>query len=118
MLTKGFMTQEKRLSGSRLLDNLAKDARDAILAAASERRFSADSVVTNQGHSADHMFLLRSGRARFFFVTEDGRKVNLIWLIPGTIFGAAALLPEPSVYLVSAETIRDSVVLVWDRATL
>ena len=112
------MTQKKRLSESRLLDNFAHDERDAILSAASERRFFANSVITNQGQSADQMFLVRSGRARFFFVTEDGRKINLLWLVPGTIFGASALLSEPAVYLVSAETIRDSAVLAWDRATL
>jgi CRP-like cAMP-binding protein len=112
------MTQEKRSPGSRLLDNFGQQERDTILSAASERRFFGNSVVTNQGHSADYMFFVRSGRARFFFVTEDGRKINLLWLVPGTIFGASALLSEPAVYLVSAETIRDSVVLAWDRATL
>src|SRR5262249_49225165 len=112
------MTHEEALVKSRLLENFLKQERDIILAAASERRFFANSVVTNQGHSADHMFMLRSGRARYFFVTEDGRKINLLWLVPGAIFGAAALLQEPAVYLVSTEAIKDSVVLAWDRATL
>ena len=112
------MMHEKKPSESRLLDNFGQHEREAIVSAASERRFLANSVVTNQGHSADYMFLVRSGRARFFFVTEDGRKINLIWLVPGAIFGAAALLSEPAVYMVSAETVKDSVLLAWDRATL
>jgi len=113
-----FMTHEEAFMKSRLLENFSKQERDSILAAASERRFFANSVVTNQGHSADHMFMLRSGRARYFFVTEDGRKINLLWLVPGATFGAAALLQEPAVYLVSTETIRDTVLLAWDRAAL
>src|SRR5215475_710892 len=112
------MTHEEALVKSRLLENFLKQERDIILAAASERRFFANSVVTNEGHSGDQMFMLRSGRARYFFVTEDGRKINLLWLVPGAIFGAAALVSEPAVYLVSTETIKDSVVLDWDRATL
>ena len=89
-----------------------------ILAAARERHFASNSVVVNQGNSADHLFLLTKGRARFFYNTQEGKKVVLLWLPPGEIFGGAALLSTPSLYLVSAETLRDSSMLVWDRAAL
>lgn len=89
-----------------------------ILAAARERHFAANSVVVNQGNSADHLFLLTKGRARFFYNTQEGKKVVLLWLPPGEIFGGAALLSTPSLYLVSAETLKDSSMLVWDRAVL
>jgi CRP-like cAMP-binding protein len=36
-----------------------------VLAAARERHFAANSVVVNQGHPADHLFLLTKGRADF-----------------------------------------------------
>jgi len=39
-------------------------------------------------------------------------------LTPGEIFGGAALLSTPSCYLVSTETLKDSSMFVWDRATL
>jgi CRP/FNR family transcriptional regulator, nitrogen oxide reductase regulator len=90
----------------------------AILAAARQRHFTANSVVVNQGNPADHLFLLMKGRARFFFNTPDGKKAILLWLTPGEIFGASALLSIPSLYLVSAEALRDSSMLVWDRATI
>jgi len=103
---------------SRFLDGLAPLHLRVVLAAARERRFAANSVVVNQGHPADHLFLLTKGRARFFFDTAEGRKINLLWLTPGEIFGGSALLSQPSSYLVSTETLKDSWMLVWDRTTL
>jgi CRP/FNR family transcriptional regulator, nitrogen oxide reductase regulator len=90
----------------------------AILAAARLRHFAANSVIVHQGNPSDHLFLLTKGRARFFINTQEGKKVILHWLTPGEIFGGAALLSTTSCYLVSTETLKDSSMLVWDRATL
>jgi CRP/FNR family transcriptional regulator, nitrogen oxide reductase regulator len=89
-----------------------------ILAAAKERQIASNSLVVSQGNPANHLFLLTKGRARFFFNTQDGDKVILLWLTPGDVFGNAALLLTPTSYLVSTETLKDSSMLVWDRATL
>jgi len=102
----------------RLLDGIAPSDVNMILAAARPRHFRASSVVVNQGDAANYLFLLTKGRARFFFNTHDGRKVLLLWLTPGEIFGAAVLLPVTSRYLVSTESLKDSDMLVWDRATV
>ena len=103
---------------SQFLDGLAPPELEIILASARQRHFLARSVVVNQGDPADRLFLLTSGRARYFYMADDGQKVLLLWLTPGDIFGGGALLRTPSSYLVSAETVKDSSVLVWDRATL
>src|SRR5215475_10235882 len=103
---------------SRFLDGLSPLDLKVIQATARQRHFTANSVVVNQGNPADHLFLLTKGRARFFFHTQEGKKVILLWLTPGEIFGGSALLPTPSWYLVSTETLKDSSTLVWDRATL
>jgi CRP/FNR family transcriptional regulator, nitrogen oxide reductase regulator len=103
---------------SRFLDGFGSHALSAILAAAKERHFPPNSVVVNQGNPADHLFLITRGRARFFFHTQEGKRILLLWLTPGEIFGGAALLLPPSTYLVSTETLRDSSMLVWDRTTL
>ncbi|HXJ88152.1 MAG TPA: Crp/Fnr family transcriptional regulator [Candidatus Binatia bacterium] len=103
---------------SRFLDGLAKPERESILNAATERRFDANSVVTDQGQPADHLFLLTKGRGRFFFITEDGRKLILLWLPAGEILGVRTLLPVPSSYVASAEVLRESWALVWDRNTI
>jgi CRP-like cAMP-binding protein len=55
---------------SRFLEGLTKPERESILAAATLQRFYANSVVTNQGQPADHLFLLTKGRGRFFLITE------------------------------------------------
>lgn len=89
-----------------------------IVSAAKQRRYLANSVIVNQEHPSDYFFLLTNGRARYFYLTPDGRKVILLWLPPGDVFGAAALLAEPAEYLVSTEAVKRSSVLVWDRATI
>jgi CRP/FNR family transcriptional regulator, nitrogen oxide reductase regulator len=103
---------------SQFLDGLVRPDIKAIMTAASERRFLANSVIVNQDDCADRLFMLAEGRARYFFVTPGGQKIILFWLTRGEIFGGAALLSQPSFYLVSTETVRDSSVLVWNRATL
>jgi CRP-like cAMP-binding protein len=103
---------------SRFLEGFSPLDLNVILAAAKQRHFTSNSVVVNQGNPADHLFLLTKGRARFFFNTQDGKKVILLWLTPGEIFGGAAFLSSPSLYLVSTETLKDSSMLVWDRAAL
>jgi CRP-like cAMP-binding protein len=95
----------------------APDVR-AILAAGTQQRFHANSVLHNQGYPAGHLFLLLTGRVRRFFLTEDGQKVVLLRVPPGEIFGEATLLARPAEYLVSAEAIINSSALVWSRATI
>lgn len=103
---------------SRLLDGL--DAQDlaAILRAAKERRFVANTVIANQAHRANKLFLLVDGQARHFYITADGQKILLRWLVPGDITGAAAFLSKPLRYHFSTEVLAESRLLVWDRAIL
>jgi CRP-like cAMP-binding protein len=61
------------------------------------------------------LFLLVSGAARYFFITPDGRKVYLFWLMPGEVFGGATLLTEPAEFIVNTEATTESVALVWQR---
>jgi CRP-like cAMP-binding protein len=103
---------------SRFLEGLDKPELKSILAAARLQRFFANSVVINQGQPAEHVFLLTKGRARFFFITEDGQKRILLWLPPGGILGGRAIFPAPSSYLASAETVKESWALMWDRTTI
>jgi CRP/FNR family transcriptional regulator, nitrogen oxide reductase regulator len=103
---------------SRLFEGIAPRDLEIIQTAATERRFLANSVITNQGNSAEHLFLLTSGRARYFFITEEGHKTLLLWLTHGEIIGGTAFLPKAPKYLLSAETVKDSSVLVWGRAAL
>jgi CRP-like cAMP-binding protein len=103
---------------SRFFEGLAQRDLETIRAAAKERHYRASSVITNQGNPAEHLFLLTSGRARYFYLTQGGHKTLLLWLTPGEILGPAAFLSNPSKYIISAEAVRDSSFLVWDRPTI
>ena len=89
-----------------------------ILAAGTQQRFSANSLIHSQGDRAGHLFLLLTGRVRRFFLTEDGQKVVLLRVPPGEIFGEATVLATPAAYLVSGESIIHSNTLVWSRGTI
>ncbi len=102
----------------RFLEGLTKPERESILAAATLQRFDANAVITNQGQPSDHLYLLAKGRGRFFFITEEGKKLILLWLPPGGIFGIRTLLPVPSSYLASTEAVRESWALMWDHKTI
>jgi CRP-like cAMP-binding protein len=102
----------------KLLEGLAPRDQELVLGAATVRRFPADTVITTQGTPADRLYVLLSGCVRFFYTTPDGRKFLLIWVAPGEAFGGAAIMPNRSAYLMSCETVRESTVLSWDRATM
>src|SRR6516162_9829358 len=98
-----------------ILENLTPSETNYVLAAAQQRRFLANSLITNQGQPASHFYLVISGGARSFFLTQAGQKLNLHWYPPGDVFGAIALVKRSSTYIASTETFADSRVLVWDR---
>lgn len=103
---------------SRFLEGLAPEDARAVIAAATTRRFPPQAVLYEQGWSASESLLLSQGRARYFYITPDGRKVLLRWLIPGDVLGMAALLDAPTMYRVSAETVQDCSIFVWERQTM
>jgi CRP-like cAMP-binding protein len=102
----------------RFLQGLTTPELELVMAAATPRRFAANSIVINQGDPADHFFLLTKGFARHFTITEEGRKVLLVWFSAGAVFGGSALLSEPSSYLVSTEMVKDSCAYVWRRRVI
>jgi CRP-like cAMP-binding protein len=89
-----------------------------ILAAAVHKRYLAKSVIFHQGDPAGHLFLLLTGRARRFFLTQDGEKVVLLRVTPKELFGEASLLATPAEYLVSTEASTAISGLVWNRGTI
>jgi CRP-like cAMP-binding protein len=102
----------------RFLEGMDAPDIKTILAAGTQQRFLANTVIINQGYSARHLFLLLTGRARRFFLTEDGQKIVLLRVPPGDLFGEAVMLARPSDYLVSTEVTTNSSALVWNRGTI
>jgi CRP/FNR family transcriptional regulator, nitrogen oxide reductase regulator len=103
---------------SPFLEGLTQSDRATVFAAASERRVQADSVIVNQGDPANDLFLIVKGCARYFYITPDGKKIVLLWLMPGHIFGGSALLLAPPEYLVGTEILKGGCLLVWHRDRL
>lgn len=102
----------------KLFEGLSPEELQSVLSTASVRRFAANSVITNEGDYADRLYLLMEGRARFFIISPQGQKTILLRIAPGEIYGLAAILTRRTTYTVSAETVFDSTVLVWERAAL
>ncbi len=91
----------------------------AVLRAATLRRFRANTVIAREGEPADKLFLVLEGRARTFTMTHKGEKLLLLWIPSGDPSGGRAFLPQwPMEYLVSTETVTNSILLVWDRSAI
>lgn len=98
------------------LDGLSAEDMGIVLAAARQRKYLANSVITNQGHPASHMYMVLTGAARSFFLTQGGQKLHVHWYPPGEMFGGMAMILRPSEYIVSTETVKTAHVLIWERA--
>ncbi len=90
----------------------------AVLGAASRKRFSAGSSVISEGDAAEHLFLMLDGGARYFTMSPEGKKVAILWIRPGELIGGAAFMSTSREYVLSAEAVKSSSTLVWDRATI
>jgi len=102
----------------RFLSGLTEAEIDSILSLAKHRYFRASSIVTNQDDTAERFFILTSGRGRQFLITDEGRKINLLWLTAGQVFGGVAMISTPIRYLVSTGIVTDSCALVWERKAM
>lgn len=89
-----------------------------MLSAATQLMLPRHSIPVTQNQPAEHLYVLVRGRARFFFLTLDGQKIILRWIVPGNVFGVSALLRTPSRYLVGTEMTQDSTVLRWTRGAI
>jgi CRP-like cAMP-binding protein len=103
---------------SRFLEGLDQAEIYSIVAAATLRKFSTDSMMTSEGDRAEHLFLMLDWGARHFTMSPKGEKVVVRWLSPGEVVGGAAFLSKPVTYVLSTEVAKNSSALVWDRATI
>jgi CRP/FNR family transcriptional regulator, cyclic AMP receptor protein len=91
MSASGIAIESSKLR-SHFLEGLAPSVLKTILGAGTRRRYHAKSVITNDGHPADRLFLLTKGLVRYFIITEEGRKLLFQWLGPGDLFGGRTVL--------------------------
>src|SRR5262249_19755863 len=62
--------------------------------------------------------LLDSGALKFYRLAHGGNEVLLCRLRPGDVFGLGSLLPHPVPYIGTAETLRDSELLIWHHSRI
>jgi CRP/FNR family transcriptional regulator, nitrogen oxide reductase regulator len=103
---------------SKFLANLGDMALQELLNAAQVRRFAPKVQVIASGGQPEHLFLLKSGRARSYILTEDGHEMVLLWAAPGEVLGLVSLLPTPPTYMVNTAAVSTCEFLVWDHATI
>jgi CRP/FNR family transcriptional regulator len=89
-----------------------------ILDAAVIREIAAHHLICREGAPPANVFLLKSGRAKFYRLSRTGDEVLLSVLVPGDTFGLGTLLAHPRPYIGTAETTRDSEFLVWKHARI
>jgi len=99
---------------SSLFDGLAPSEINALLAAARKRRFPPHEVIQREGEPATGSFLLATGRAVAYKLTPEGERVFLHWIVPGDAFGFTAPRRKPPPCVATVQTLRESLVLVWD----
>jgi CRP-like cAMP-binding protein len=101
-----------------LFDRLAPPDVDAVLSAATKRRYPAGSVIVNQGIQPSVFSCLSRAVPDIPFFTAEGPKSLFLWLAPGDLFSEKAILSTPSRYIVSTETVKENWVPLWNRGTL
>jgi CRP-like cAMP-binding protein len=89
-----------------------------ILRAAKARKFGPREIIMREGTAPSHLFFLKSGRVKFYRLTDSGEEVLLSNLVPGDVFGLGNLLVRPVPYIGTAQTLRDSELLIWDQSRI
>ncbi len=98
-------------------NSLSADALQAIIGAATPRRFEAGQVIYLEGEPADFVYMLESGWVKSTRMTPEGREQGLLFLQPVDIFGdiavysgttypgTATALESVDVWVLSSETL-------------
>ena len=75
------------------------------------------SIIYEQGWPASEFFLLTTGRARYFSSLQTAARCCCTGSFRVTSSAWPRYCRTPSTYRVSAETVKDSSMLIWDRPT-
>jgi CRP-like cAMP-binding protein len=103
---------------SSFLVGLERSAADAILAEARIHRIPAKNNISTEGSRATRLFLVQSGRARFYHLTKQGELVLLAWLGPGDVIGLVTIVNGPLHYMATSEATSDCEVLAWEHSVI
>lgn len=105
-------------SSVQLFTGLGRGETSVILAAAVRRNCEASQVLIRTNEPATRLFLIKTGSVDYYVITEKGQEILLRRLSPGNVFGVAAFLSEPTGYLGTARTVRESTILIWEHRVI
>ena len=90
----------------------------AILAAAHKRKVARKFCFFVASEPSVNLYLLRSGRVKYFRTAKTGEEVLLQLLKPGDAFGVGSLLKQSPPYIASAEALSECELLIWSHTTI
>ena len=100
------------------LADLDQRAVNKILSVAARQQSPARQQLLSAGQPATHLFMLRSGRVRYYKITKSGDEIVLHMLGNGDVFGLGTLLKQPTSYMGSAEALSKCDLLVWEHTSI
>jgi CRP/FNR family transcriptional regulator, nitrogen oxide reductase regulator len=106
-------TTLKHLVAPHFFEAINQDAIAVILLQAQSRQFQVGRTIIVGGDTATHLFLVRTGKVKYYRQSINGEEVLLQWLTPGDVFGLGTLVKNPPAYVGSAEALSDCDVVVW-----
>src|SRR5579885_2644508 len=82
---------EARLSVD-LFNGLQSSDISGILSTATLQSYDSSQVIFRAGEPASHLYVIRSGRVKYYRETRQGKEVLLRWLGTGEVFGLGTFL--------------------------
>lgn len=103
---------------ARFLADLDRRAVETVLAAAKSRRIAAKQEIFATGQPAANFFMIKSGRAHCYRITDSGGVIALSMLTEGDVLGFNALLRQKRVYQANAAAVTACELLVWKKTVI
>lgn len=85
---------------------------------AEQRQYRRRQVVHFADQPGDYVYLLCTGQVKIARVSDQGRELTLYLLDDGSLFGETGLLEANDPYEMMAETLEDSLIVVFRRSDL
>ncbi|NQU61119.1 MAG: cyclic nucleotide-binding domain-containing protein [Rhodospirillales bacterium] len=112
------MVAVEKLKSTDLFQDLSDQALEAIVGFAAPANFEEGDSIYQLGDDANDLFFLESGRIRFSIGVGNRPDGSGSLILPGKIFGWAALLHEQPRRVATASCLEDSIVHVIPRDKL
>ena len=111
------MSHTELLGRIPMFEDLGEEDRNALASSLVERRFSAGTMIMNQGDEGTSMFIVAAGDVNIHLPGEASRRISLKDISTGEYLGELALFDDKP-RSASAVATTDAVLLERDRQTL